>query len=78
MSFHSQKESSSPFSEQKSKYTNKNHKRKKHDSATNSKRFKSKLHKSITKLIRAILLEEFAEKEKLLQEIQYKLELKQK
>ena len=68
MSFHSQQESFSPFSQQKSKYTNKSQKKKKHDSDTKSKKSKSKLHKSITKQIRSTLLKEFelkyAEKEK--------------
>ena len=57
------------------------HKRKNHDSDTKLKRSKSN-HKSITKQIRATIQKEFeqkyAEKEKLLKEMLYKLELKQK
>ena len=61
MSFHSQQELFLPSSKQKSKYTNKSYKRKKHGSDTKSKRSKSS-HKSITKQIRAELQKEFEQK----------------
>ena len=61
MSFHSQQESFLPSSNQKSKYTNKSYKRKKHGSDTKLKRSKSS-HKSITKQIRAEVQKEFDEK----------------
>ena len=93
MSFHSQQELFLPSSEQKYKYTNKSHKRKKHDSNTKFKRSKSNLHKSITKQIRAEVHHEFERKyqqkyaemnkqneemKKELHKMRYKLELKQK
>ena len=59
MSFHSQQELFLPSSEQKNKYTNKSHKRKKHDSNTKFKKSKSNLHKSITKHVRAEVHHEF-------------------
>ena len=81
MSIYSQQELLLPSSKQKSKYTNKSPKRKKHDSDIKLKRPKSN-NKSVTKQIRAIVQKEFeqkyTEKEKLLEETQYKLELKQK
>ena len=93
MSFHSQQELFSSSSEQKYKYTNKSHKRKKHDSNTKLKRSKSNLHRSITKQIRAEVQKEFEQKyqqkcaekdkenekmKKELHKMRYKLELKQK
>ena len=61
MSFHSQQELFSS-SEQKNKYTNKSHKRKKHASNTKFKRSKSYPHKSITEQIRAEVQKEFKQK----------------
>lgn len=86
MSFHSHQESFLPSSNAKRKYFNKSYKRKKHGSDTKSKRSRSSC---ITKQIRAELQKEFEQKyaetdkinakiKKQLQEMQYKLELKQK
>ena len=61
MSFHSQQELFLPSSKFNSKYTNRSHKRKKHDSNAKLKRSKSN-HKSIIKQIRATLQKEFEHK----------------
>ena len=61
MSLHSQQEFFLPSSKQKSKYTNRSHKRMKHDSHTKLKRSKSN-YKSIIKQIRVELQKEFKQK----------------